>query len=148
MEPVTLGATVMSILMPYVVKKAERFIEIAGRSAYNQAKKLLATLKARWAGDKEATDQLALFERNPDRYWQTVEDTLVKRLDKDGNLAAELKQVIEQMGPSLTVIQEMDEAKKVTGLRVRHMKKGRASITQKAKKAENMTGADIDTLGD
>lgn len=147
MEPVTLGTTVMSILMPYVAKKAEEFIKIAGKAAYNRAQKLLATLKAKWAGDKEATDQLALFEQDPNRHWQAVEDTLTKRLAKDRNLAAELKQVIEQMGPKLTVIQEMDEAKEVIAARIRHVVKGTVDITQRAKKGEDVTGVDIDTFG-
>ena len=148
MDPVTLGATVMSILIPYVAKKAEKFIDLAGQAAYNQAKKLFTTLKSRWAGDKEATDQLAYFEQNPERYQPIIEDILRKRLAHDRELAVELEQLINQMGPSLTIIQEMDEAKRVVGLKVRHMKKGRASITQKAKKAEDITGADIDTIGE
>jgi len=116
MDPVTLGATVMSILIPYVAKKAEKFIDLAGQAAYNQAKKLFTTLKSRWAGDKEATDQLAYFEQNPERYQPIIEDILRKRLAHDRELAVELEQLINQMGPSLTIIQEMDEAKSLQDL--------------------------------
>lgn len=148
MDPVTLGATVMSILMPYVAKKAEKFIDLAGKGAYEKAKNLLATLKARWAGDKEATDQLAYFEQNPERYQPIIEDILEKRLAQDKALAVELKQLINQMGPSLSIIQEMDEAKKVIAIKARHLKRGNIRTVQKAKTAEDMIGGEFDTIGE
>ena len=146
MDPI--GATVMSILMPYVTKKAEKFIQIAGKAAYEKAKNILATLKTRWAGDKEATNQLAYFEQNPERYQPIIEDILEKRLAQDKTLATELKQLIDQMGTSLSIIQEMDEAKNVIGLKAKHVKKAKINIVQKAKKAEDMIGGEFDTIGE
>ena len=40
--------------MPYVTKGAEEFPQAAGEIAFNKARALFDTLKARLAGDKEA----------------------------------------------------------------------------------------------
>lgn len=144
----TLGATVVSILVPLVAKKAEEFIAIAGQAAYDKAKKLFATLKARWAGDKEATDQLAYFEKNPKRYQPAIEDILKDRLSKDKNLAAELNKIVKEMGPELTIVQEMEEAEGLIGLKSKHFIKGKVKIrTTINKKGKDVTGADIDIIG-
>jgi hypothetical protein len=51
--------------MPYVVKGAREFGKTAGDVALERVKILLATLKARWTGDKEATKSLENFENKP-----------------------------------------------------------------------------------
>ena len=147
MDPVTLTTNILAVLMPYVTKKAEQFVQEAGEAAYEKAKNLFHTLKARWTGDKEATDQLARFEEKPERYHPVLEDILQEKLAQDKDLAGELARLLEEMGPSLDIIQEMEEAKQVTGLRAKKMKKGKATVKQKAKKAEDMTGIEIDEIG-
>ena len=55
MDPVTatLAANVMTVLMPYAAMGAQEFVKSAGKEAYEKAKSLLGTLKARWARDVE-----------------------------------------------------------------------------------------------
>jgi len=63
MEPVTLAASALAILVPYLKKGAEEFTAAAGQVAYEKTRALLAELKRRWIGDREASGQLEQFER-------------------------------------------------------------------------------------
>ena len=149
MEPVTAGlaATIVSVLTPYVAVGAQEFAKSAGKSAYEHAKNLLATLKARWAGDQEATDTLARFEEKPERYRPVLEDILQEKLSQDEELAAELATLLNQMGPTLEVVQQMEEGRRVTGLETEQMSGGRARVRQDIKKGEDVTGARISRIG-
>lgn len=141
-----LVTNVMAVLMPYVTKGAEEFTRAAGQAAYEKAKSLLATLKARWAGDKEATENLDRFEEKPQRYQPVLEDILKEKLTEDKDLANELAQLLKEIGPTLEVIQKMKEAEDVTGLKAKEMG-GTAKVTQEIEKAKKVTGAEIDCIG-
>jgi hypothetical protein len=148
MEPVTtIAATVIGVLSPYLAKGAEEFIKAAGKDAYEKAKMLLGTLKARWAGDKEASEQLARFEEKPERYRPVLEDILHEKLAQDNDLMTELNRLLQEMGPTLNVVMKMKEAEDVTGLEAKEMAGGRASVTQEIEKGKNVTGAKIDRIG-
>src|SRR5215213_1286401 len=118
MDPVTatLAANVMTVLMPYAAMGAQEFVKSAGKEAYEKVKSLLGTLKTRWAGDEEATDALARFEEKPERYRPALEDILLEKLACDEDLATELAARLEEMGPSLEVVQRMEEGRRITGL--------------------------------
>src|SRR5215210_1288847 len=64
MDPITasLAANVVAVLAPYVAVGAQEFVRNAGKDAYEKAKTMLASLKAKWTGDEEATDALTRFE--------------------------------------------------------------------------------------
>lgn len=142
-----LVTSVMSVLMPYVAKAAEEFITHVGKDAYEKAKKLFATLKTRFAGDKEAIDQLAYFEKNPQRYESLIEDILEKKLAQDKELATELAEILDEMGPTLEIIQKFGQASGITGLKAKHLKKGKVKIIQEGDKITEGKGADIGTIG-
>src|SRR5436305_1877666 len=120
----------MSVLAPYAVTGANAFAKSAGMAAYQKTTALFGTLKARWAGDKEATETLARFEEKPERYHPVLEDILKEKLAQDKELAAELATLLDEMGPSLEVIQKMEVGWKVTGLEAKKMSGGRASVRQ------------------
>jgi hypothetical protein len=143
----TLAASVMSVLMPYAATGVNEFAKSAGRSAYQKATELFGTLKTRWAGDKEATETLARFEEKPERYQPVLEDILKEKLTQDKELAAELATLLNEMGPSLEVIQKMEVGRKVTGLEAEEMSGGRASVRQDIEKGEDVTGARIGRIG-
>jgi hypothetical protein len=142
-----LAVGVMTVLMPYVATGAQEFAKSAGKSAYEKAKCLLATLKARWAADKEATETLARFEEKPQRYQPVLEDILQEKLSQDEELAAELATLLNEMGPTLEVIQQMEEGRRVTGLETDQMSGGRARVRQDIQKGEDVTGARISRIG-
>jgi hypothetical protein len=149
MDPVTitLAANVMTVLMPYVAMGAQEFAKSAGKEAYEKAKSLLGTLKARWAGDEEATDAVARFEEKPERYRPVLEGILEEKITQDRELAAELATLLEEMGPSLEVVQRMEEGRRITGLEAEQMSGGKARVRQDIGKGEDVTGARIGHIG-
>ena len=147
MDPASIVTGVLTVLMPYVAKGAKEFISMAGEAGYEKAKGLFEKLKAKWSGDKEVTSTLENFEAKPERYKPVLEDIMHEKLAKDPELAGELAKMLQEMGPTLTIIQEMDEAKGVTGLAAGEVNSGNVNVTQKIKKAEDVTGAKIDRIG-
>jgi hypothetical protein len=142
-----LVSNVMSVLMPYVVKGAEDFAQLAGKAAYVNAQSLFRTLKEKLASDEEARDSLSRFEEKPERYRPVLEDILQERLAEDEVLANELKKLLQGMEPDLEIIQKMDVGVDVTGLEAEEMAGGKAKIEQDIKEAKNVTGAKIKRIG-
>jgi len=142
-----LVTNVIAILAPYLAKGAKEFVEVAGEVAYEKAKSLLATLKAKLAGDKEATENLENFEKKPERYQPVMEDILKEKLAQDEDLAAELDRQVKEMGPTLEIIQKMKVAKDAKGLEADEFAKGKAKVIQEIDEAENVIGAKIGRIG-
>src|SRR4051812_39746308 len=140
MDPITatLAANVMTVLMPYAVMGAQEFVKSAGKDAYEKAKSLIATLKARWTEDEEATGTLARFEEKPERYQPVLEDILEEKLSQDQELTAELDTLLYEMGPTLEIIQQMEEGRRVTGLETQQMSGGRARVRQDIERGEDV----------
>lgn len=149
MDPaiVDLATKVVAVLLPFVSKGAEEFASKVGDAAYEKAKALLSTLKQRWSGDIEATENLVRFEQKPERYQTVLEDILQEKLVEDHDLEAQLARLLQEMGPTLEIIQQMEEGKDIIGLKARDMRSGRARVSQNITKAEEVTGAEFDTLG-
>jgi hypothetical protein len=149
MDPtiVDLATKSMAVLLPLVSKGAEEFASKVGDVAYEKAKTLLATLKQKWSGDKEATESLVRFEEKPERYKTVLGDILQEKLAEDRDLASQVARLLQEMGPTLEIIQQMEEGKDIIGLKAGEMRSGRARISQNITKAEGVTGAEIDTLG-
>ena len=147
MDPATIVTGVVSVLMPYVAKGAKEFISMAGEAGYQKAKGLFEKIKAKWAGDEEGSTTLQRFEEKPERYKPVLEDILREKLAKDPELAGELSRMLQEMGPTLRIVQEIDEARGVTGLVAGEVKSGDVSVSQNIKKAEDVTGAKIDRIG-
>jgi hypothetical protein len=90
---------------------------------------------------------LVRFEQKPERYQTALEDILQEKLVKDHDLAAQVARLLQEMGPALEIIQQMEEGKDIIGLKAREMRSGRARISQDITKAQEVTGAELDTLG-
>jgi hypothetical protein len=149
MDPITasLAAKVVSVLAPYVVVGAEEFVRNAGKDAYEKAKTMFAALRAKWTGDEEATDALTRFEDKPERYAPVLEDVLREKLAEDKELATVLSTLLNEMGPSLEVVQKMEEGRKATGIEAEEMTGGRATVDQDIGTGEDVTGARIRRIG-
>jgi hypothetical protein len=149
MDPAMIGLATkaLAVLLPFVSKSAEEFATQVGDAAYDKAKALLSTIKQKWSRDKEATETLARFEEKPERYKTVVEDILQEKLAEDHDLAAQIARLLQEMGPTLEVIQQMEEGKNITGLKATEMRRGRARVTQDITRAEGVTGAEFDTIG-
>lgn len=149
MDPaiIDVSTKVMAVLLPFVTKGAEEFASKVGDAAYEKAKTLLTVLKQKWSGDKEATESLALFEQKPQRYQTVLEDILQEKLVEDHDLVTQVTRLLQEMGPTLEIIQQMEEGKDIIGLKAREMRSGRVRISQDITKAEGARGAEFDTLG-
>ena len=145
MDPVTatLAANVVAVLAPYVAVGAQEFARNIGKEAYEKAKGMLAALRAKWTGDQEATDALTRFEEKPERYAPVLEDVLNEKLAEDKELAAVLSTLLNEMGPSLEVVQKMEEGRKVTGIEAEEMAGGTATVDQDIGRGEDVTGVKI-----
>src|SRR2546421_8734024 len=111
MDPaiVDLATKVVAVLLPFVSKGAEEFATKVGDTAYEKAKNLLSTLKQRWSRDTEATESLVRFEQKPERYKTVLEDILQEKIVEDHDLAAQVAQLLQELGPTLEIIQQMEE---------------------------------------
>lgn len=149
MDPaiIDISTKVMAVLLPFVSKGAEEFASKVGDAAYEKAKTLFTVLKQKWSGDKEATESLALFEQKPQRYQAVLEDILQEKLVEDHDLVIQLVQLLQEMGPTLEIIQHMEEGKDVLGLKAKELKSGRYRVTQDVAKGERITGVELDTGG-
>jgi len=148
-DPVTasLATNVVAVLAPYVVVGAQEFARNVGKDAYEKARTMLAALRAKWTGDEEATDALTRFEEKPERYAPVLEDVLREKLAEDKELAMVLSTLLNEMGPSLEVVQKMDEGRRVTGIEAEEMAGGRATVNQDIGTGEDVTGARIGRIG-
>jgi hypothetical protein len=149
MDPIsaTLAANVVAVLAPYVAVGAQEFVRNAGKDAYEKAKTMFAALRAKWTGDEEATDALTRFEEKPERYATVLEDVLNEKLAEDKELAVVLSTLLNEMGPSLEVVQKMEEGRKVTGLEAEEMTGGKTTVNQDIGRGEDVTGARIRRIG-
>ncbi len=149
MDPAIIDLTtkVVAVLLPFVSKGAEEFASKVGDAAYEKAKTLLSTLKQRWSGDKEATESLSRFEQMPERYRVVLEDILQEKLAEDHDFATQVARLLQEMEPSLEIIQHMEEGKDIIGLKAKEMRSGRARVAQDIIKTERVVGAEFDTLG-
>jgi hypothetical protein len=149
MDPITIAIAtqVMNVLLPYVSKGAEEFASKVGDAAFNKVSALLSLIKKRWSGDPVATADLTRFEKNPEVYQAALKQTLLEKLTEDKDLASQVSQLLQEMGPSLEVIQKMEEGEDVTGLEAGELHSGTAKVSQDLKKGKNVTGAKIDRIG-
>src|SRR5205807_428208 len=149
MDPaiIDISTKVMAVLLPFVSKGAEEFASKVGDAAYEKAKTLLTVLKQKWSGDKEATESLALFEQKPQRYQAALEDILQEKLVEDHDLVIQLVQLLQEMGPTLEIIQHLEEGKDILGLKAKELRSGRYRVTQDVAKGERITAVDLDTGG-
>lgn len=143
----TLAGKVMSLLVPYAASTAQDFINTIGELGYEKAKTLLNKLKAKWSGDTGSSVILEKFENEPEQFKAAMEAILQQKLSQDQTLVEELSKMMIEMGPTLEIIQRMDEAENITGLEAQEMSRGKVSIEQDVKKAKNLTGAKIDRIG-
>jgi hypothetical protein len=138
---------VMSVLLPYAAKGAHEFAKVAGEVALEKAKDMIALLRGKWIGDKEAGDTLTHFEQKPTRHETALREILAEKLANDPSLAAGLSNLIGQLGPQLEVVQRMSVGQSIVGLDADAMDAGRAKIQQDIGHAENVTGAKVKRFG-
>jgi hypothetical protein len=129
-----LATQVMTILLPYVTIGAGEIAKSVGKDAYEKAKSLFSTLREWWKGDKEAEDSLVRFEEKPERYQGILEDILKEKLATDPGLATRVSEIVQEVGPALSVFQKIIEGKHIGGLVVENFRSGSAEVKQDIEK--------------
>ena len=146
----SLAPAVISVLTPLVTKGAKALADSAGKIAAEKAESIMGALKKRWAGDGEAAGTLKRFEDNPQRYEPMLEDILNEKLAGDKDLASQLSALLEEMGDSLTIVQDLGKVSgEATGLEAGDLGRGRkVRVEQSADEVSGkITGAKIDRIG-
>lgn len=149
MDPIvtTLATNAVAALIPFMKKGAEKFATDFGEVAAEKAKSLFDTIDKRFSGDKEAADTLTHFEEKPEGYKDDVKKILEDKLAQDKEMVDELSRLLKDIGITLEITIDAEEAEKVIGLRSKALKRGKVKINEKTKKAEEVIGAEIDTIG-
>lgn len=147
MDFLTLAGTVVSVLSPYLIKGGEKFAAEVGNAAFQKVKILWGKLTQQFHDDKATTKVLSDFQDKPKRNASILADILQQEMQEHEDFAAELKKTLNDIGPSLEIIQEFDEAKDLIGIRVAKFRKGSAKIEQRGNRIQSGTGAEIDEFG-
>lgn len=145
MDPVI--AAVLAGLTTFVTTSTQDLLKALGSATAENVRKLFSSLKDRWSKDPAAAGDLERFADDPKLYAPVVQARLEQLLSSDPEFRAELAQLVDDIGPQLTVVQRMAEAHGVTGLEADDFRRGRASVEQDIEKATDVTGAKFKTIG-
>jgi len=150
MEPITIAASVVTLLMPLVKNSAEAFAGEAGKAVYKQAKDLFAILKAKLSKDSDAKLTLKRFKKKPDDYKRNFLDLLNEKISDDKNFAKELVDIlndIKKSGPEVKVVFELGKVETLNAGEIEEMYEGRYEALIKVRKAKVITGPIIGRIG-
>ncbi len=139
MDPATIAGSVVTILGPYVSKVGEALIKTVGEVAVDKASNLLGWLKEKFEGDPAATKDLTRFEKDPKSYEVALRSTIQEKAKADPGFAQEAERRIAEIGPTITVFQDIVEGRLIVGTEG-DVKAGRVSVNQKVKKGDEITG--------
>jgi hypothetical protein len=147
MDPLTLATAALTILTPFAKDAGKELVKTVGEIGVEKAKNLFAWLKQRFASDPSASKDLSRFETDPDKFEAGLETTIKEKVEQDHEFAAELKKRIDEIGPVITLFQDVKKGKNVTGLDAEEIRSGKIGITQKADDVEDLTGVRAKKIG-
>src|SRR5208337_5484412 len=116
MDPATLATVALTILTPFAKDVGKELVKTVGEVAAGKAKDLFAWMKQRFASDPVAAKDLSRFASEPDKFEPSLESTIKEKAQQDPEFAAELKKRIDEIGPQITVFQEIKKGKNVIGV--------------------------------
>jgi len=139
MDPATIAGSVITILGPYVSQMGEALTKTVGEVAVDKASKLLGWLKQKFEGDPAAMKDLTRFEKDPKSYEVALKDTIQEKAEADASFAQEAEKRVAEIGPTLTIFQDIVEGKVVVGGKG-NINSGGVDVKQKVQKADEVTG--------
>src|SRR4051794_23811940 len=142
-----LAAAAISIVAPYLVKGAEAFAQEAGEQAAGAAKALVGRLRTWWTGEPVAQSVAENLSSDPKKYSPILGGLLASELDKDEALAADVKGLVDDVGPAVTVVQRIEVADGVTGADIEQLVRGSVHVEQEMKHAHDVTGYKGGSIG-
>jgi len=72
---------------------------------------------------------------------------LERAMSKNEALAKDVRALVDQLGPSVDVIQKMEVARGVTGADIGTLISGQVRVNQEIRDAQNVTGFKADKVG-
>src|SRR5690348_7349270 len=142
-----LAATVIAIISPYLAKGAEEFARSAGKAAFDGTKALVERLGRWWKNDPIADAAAKSLPSDPQHYGKMLGAQLEHQLTKDEALAKDLRSLVDQMGPSVDVIQKIEVARGVTGADIGSLISGQVRVQQDIRDAQDVVGFKADKVG-
>lgn len=139
MDPVTIGAAVVSILTPYVADAGKEMVKSVGEAGVEKTKELMKWLKGKFAADPVASTDLSRFEKDPAGYAKPLQDTIETHVKKDPAFSAEITKRMNDLQPYVKIIQEFEDARGVTGVEG-NVNSGQVDLTQKGRKGKDIVG--------
>jgi len=138
MDPAMIAGSVITILSPYVSQMGEALTKTVGEVAVDQASKLLGWLKQKFAGDPVAEADLTRFQEDPKSYEGALKGTIRKKAGEDPGFAQEAEKRIADLGPTLSVFQDIVDGKVIVGVEG-NINSGQVAVSQKVQKADSVT---------
>jgi hypothetical protein len=145
----------LEILVPILMGAFFKVVSRAGsgvldaveRAADESATSVFSRVKAWWAPDKSASDDLSKFEEEPDIYAPVIQARLVKKLTEEPGKQAELAAMLGDLGPQVEVFQTIAEAHGITGAKFDAIVSGRVRVDQRIDHASDVVGVEIKRMG-
>lgn len=135
------------MITPYLVKGGEAFAEEVGKATYQKVTDLVHRLEAWWKGDPVAQAAASAVPANPELNAKRLGGMLDDAFEGDPAFVADVRRLMDDLGPEVKVIQEMKLANGVTGAEIGRMISGRVTVTQTIDEATNVTGFKADEIG-
>jgi hypothetical protein len=141
------AATIIGLIAPYLAKGAEEFAKAVGKEAFDQCKRLTDRLQRWWQGNPVASVTVDNFAKDPQNYGGVLGHLLATDLAKDPQLATELQQIVDSMGPNVEVVQKIDIGKGVTGAEIGELVAGSVNVRQEIRDAQSVIGFKANKVG-
>lgn len=138
MDP--LAATAIGLVAPYLAKGAEAFASAAGGEVFAQVKKLADRLKTWWSRDPVTNAAAENLSKDPKRNAKTLSERLSEDLQNDPSFARELSELVDKLGPNISVVQNIEVAHGVTGADIDEFLSGSVHVEQDMKEATGVVG--------
>ena len=143
----TLAAAAISLLAPYLAKGAEQFAGEAGKGAADAVRAIAERLQRWWSKEPVAAAAVQSLPADPAKYAPILAGLLSSDLQHDPSFASELRALVDDAGPHVTVIQHMTVAIGVTGADVDELLRGSVHVEQVMDEARDVTGFRAKAIG-
>jgi len=148
MDPITIAAGAVALLGPFVSHAAQEFAGAAGQAVWKKTEALFSMISNRLGGDKNAKQSIDDFVRDPAAGAEGFRATLATSLASNPEFLKQVSDLlaeVKQAGPQIKVVQRMQEAQGVVGVKAKSIKKGGVDVTQEIGKASGtVVGVQID----
>jgi len=94
----TIATGAIAVLGPYLAEAGKGFAQKAGETLAETASSLYGMIKAKFTGDSDAEQALAVFEAKPESPGRVLalKEVLTEKMNSDADFAAAVNKLVEQ----------------------------------------------------